>query len=596
MNTSKIKWSSIFIFPGAYAGGLIIIACLISSALLGMQIPRQITELGRSYSESELFYEVIKFLFIIFVFVYINRVIYQLVVNKYVQLLVQHIRHSCFKRWLLNYEVRRTGNNKQDRYPMGEVLSRLINDTEAVRELITSGAFGILIDLFFVISCLISFIAINTTSGIFLSGAQFFAGAVLIWGSKYMRQVFLSVRQSRGNMYREVADAMGGVRETYYCQHESYASRKCVYYFDDFLNKQLKANIWDASYYSIAESLYPILLALVVLIFPYSNITEAAVILAIVDLIQRSIGPIKDIASKVASVQRAVSGFQRVGEFLIDLEVGISSPEDKVERQSLGFEKFSMDLKKFAYENDEDDSFCLKDIQFNGVKGELIGLVGLSGSGKSTLLNIIAGNIIPNPSQLEILLKYTDGRELVYPGESIDNITTYREEVGIVSQESHIFTESLRFNITMGQSRDMSQEFPIFWDQICTQIPYLSKWVPDPELEIRPEELSSGQKQLIAALRTCFLNKTIVLFDEISSGLDSELEAALRKAVLLVQQNSLTIIVAHRIETVISSDKILVMDGGRLVSSGKHQYLVSHCQIYEKFLKEISQSHCGNVE
>lgn len=589
MGTSKIKWSEIFIFKGGGVGIFIIVLCLSVSAFLGLQVPRQITELGRQYEDMEKFYQVLRYLLVIFVLVYINRVIYQLTVNKFVQLLVQHIRHICYKRWLLNYEMRSSGKNRQDRYPMGEVLSRLINDTESVRELITSGTFGILIDLFFVISCLISFVMINTTSGLFLSGAQVFAAALLIWGSRYMRVVFLSVRQSRGHMYKEVANIMGGLSESFYTDHKKYASKKCVSHFDDFLNKQLKANVWDASYYSVAESLYPILLALVVLIFPYSQITEAAIILAIVDLIQRSIGPIKDIASKIASVQRAVSGFQRLGEFLGDLQYGASSPEEKIDKELKDFRSLIVNIKHFSYSSEQDtdkNEFALRDIHFTGHKGELLGLVGLSGSGKSTLLNIISGNIIP--TQADIVLSCHACNDIHYPGKGLEDIIAYREQVGIVSQDSHIFSESMAFNITMQE--DTPEDFSAFWEEVCSQIPYVLVWMPDPTQKVSPAEMSLGQKQLVAALRACYLKKTIVLFDEISSGLDSKLELALRKSVLLVQKNSLTIIVAHRLETIIQSDQIIVMENGRLVSSGKHQDLIKSSNVYQEFIKEISHS------
>lgn len=593
MSTSKIKWSKIFIFKGAVPSLIITFLCLGISAYLGLLVPQKITELGRQYEDAELYYNVIQSLMFVFIAVYINRVIYQLVINRYVMSLMRHIRDLCFRRWLLNYEVKVAGKKQKDQYPLGELLSRVINDAESVRELITSGAFGILIDLFFVISCLISFVTINTTSGLFLSGAQLFAAIALIWGSKYMRVIFLSVRQSRGEMYREVANTLGGVSQGYYTRNEKYASRKCTSYFDDFLHKQLKANIWDASYYSVAESLYPVLLALVVLIFPYSGITEAAIILAIVDLIQRSIGPIKDIASRMASVQRAVSGFQRVGEFVEDLSKGMSSPDGENLLSLRDFVSLSVDIRYFSYDTARPDQvegrshFSLENVKFSGKRGELIGLVGLSGSGKSTVLNILAGNIIPKEAKLT--LKCNHCQDIEFPGNDIEEIIQYRGQVGLVSQDSHVFSDSMAFNITMGEENSQ-QSFDQFWKDVTVEIPYLSDWMASPYEKIELSEISLGQKQLIAALRSCYLKKTIVLFDEISSGLDSKLEQALRKVILLAQQFSLTIIVAHRIETVLQSDNIIVMDKGRVISSGNHQDLVKSSKVYREFIKEISHS------
>ena len=105
-----------------------------------------------------------------------------------------------------------------------------------------------------------------------------------------------------------------------------------------------------------------------------------------------------------------------------------------------------------------------------------------------------------------------------------------------------------------------------------------------------PKSLSLGQNQLICAIRSCYLKKTIVLFDEISSGLDSHLESALREVILLIQGQSLTFIVAHRLETIMEADKILVLEEGKLVSSGKHFDLLKDSSGYQEFIEEMTLS------
>jgi ATP-binding cassette subfamily B protein len=99
-----------------------------------------------------------------------------------------------------------------------------------------------------------------------------------------------------------------------------------------------------------------------------------------------------------------------------------------------------------------------------------------------------------------------------------------------------------------------------------------------------------GQRQLLAGIRACYLKKNIVFFDEISSALDSELELALRNLVLLIQKISLTIIVAHRVETIMSADKIFVMDKGRVIGSGKHKELMDTSEVYQNFIGKLSHS------
>src|SRR5690606_36143406 len=97
-------------------------------------------------------------------------------------------------------------------------------------------------------------------------------------------------------------------------------------------------------------------------------------------------------------------------------------------------------------------------------------------------------------------------------------------------------------------------------------------------------------RQLLAAVRACYLKKTVVLLDEISSALDSELEEALRQVVQLIQSQCLTFIVAHRLETVVNANRILVMQDGRLVESGVHSELLAHGKVYREFVSELSLS------
>ena len=255
------------------------------------------------------------------------------------------------------------------------------------------------------------------------------------------------------------------------------------------------------------------------------------------------------------------------------------------------FKKMEVKISYFEYpkkagvtEGSEKDIFSIKDVHFEGFPGELIGIVGLSGCGKSTLLNILAGNILAINADVCLYME-KDSHEYQLHLKDLDK---YRREVSIVSQDSHIFSESLMFNITL--KREMPADFLKEWEFLCENIPYLKLWNLGPNDQVVPNRLSLGQRQLLAGVRACYLKKNIVFFDEISSALDSDLEFSLRKLVLLIQKFSLTIIVAHRVETIISADKILVMDKGRVIDSGKHDLLITHSQVYQDFIRELSHS------
>ncbi len=587
MSISKNKWYNYFLFPGAKKYLIAVIICLIISSFLGMKMPEFISDLSANFSDKSAFNKSLELLAYLFIGIYFNRLCYQLILNKYVTDLIQSVRSVCFENWLRKYEIQ-NGSEVKDEFPVGEIIARVMSDTQSLRELMTSGAFGILIDAFFVVSCLVSFIKVSTSAGIILSIAEIIAAILLVWGSKYMRIVFHRVRAARAGVSKVSANVVGGLTDAYYMVHENYASKKGKHAFDDFLHKQLHSNVWDASYYSIAESLYPILLSLVVFTYPYTGIAQAATILVVVDLIQRSIDPIKQIAGKIANIQRAATGIERIISFNNYLLEGHRSELDK-KKDDFIFKHLEVNIEHFQYPKikEEDTNsipFEIGNVSFSGHKGQLIGLVGMSGCGKSTVLKILSGSIIPQKGNIKLV---GQNKSHSFPGSSSE-IIGYREHVGIVSQDSHIFSETLRFNITMTKTHQ--DGFDDFWSWILEQIPYLKKWDIDLEDKVTPSSLSLGQCQLVSAIRSCYLKKPMVLFDEISSALDSDLEEALRKVILLIQKSSLTIIVAHRIETIIGADLLLVMDNGRVEGSGKHDDLIQTNHVYKQFIQELNKN------
>jgi ATP-binding cassette subfamily B protein len=591
MNISKTKWPSLLFYPGAYPVIGVILTCFIFSSIFGMFVPHFIQNLSASYSTTSLFYESIYKLLILFTSIYFVRAIYEYGVNRYIKEVIQSVRSKCFQDWILSYEGQMKDHSIKDRYPQGEVIARIMNDTEAIRELITSGSFGVILDFFFVISCLIGLVRINKITGLFLGlsilGAVFF----LIWGSKYMRYYFHSVRYSRGMVSRTIANVVGGIRESFFTKHGNYASKKGEHVFIDYLHKILKANVWDAGFYSLAESLYPIFLVLVVVIFPFSSITSIAVVLAVIDIIQRSIQPVKNIASRMANLQRAVTGFQRIFEFVDDLNTRPLAPLSDGEIQSIPLKSLKVSIREFRYPEpevkdlkEEKKSFALSNVNFDVYQNQMIGIVGTSGCGKSTVLNILAGNIIPDSFDIELNF---DLNETFHFGSSTSKkLSAYREYISIISQDSHIFTETLFFNISL--STDKSEDLVTFWKWISERIVYLKRWGILADDIIKPASLSLGQKQLISAIRACYLKKTIVLFDEISSSLDSELELALREVIKIVQQNSMTIIVTHRLETLLESNKIIVMEDGKIIGEGGHSELLKSTKKYQLFIDELT--------
>jgi ATP-binding cassette subfamily B protein len=604
----KNKYSKFFYLPEKKPLIAVVLICLCFASYLGQQVPLVLRDLFSAFESTSKFFELLSLLAIIFGLEYINRVVYQLSINKYVQFMIVKVRKDTYESWLGSYEIggsQKSRSKKSDDYPLGEVLARVMSDTEAVRELINSGSFAIFIDLFFVFSCFYSFIGMNRVSGSFLMGVEVLICIGLYWGSKSMAKVFLQVRRENANVSRTFSDLTESLNQAYFLNHRQYLSRSSELVSDQFLKVQLKANVWDAAYYSLAESLFPLLLVLFAFIYPYSHITELAVVVAMIDLIQRSINPIKDVAGKMSNFQRAGTGIRRIVEFIEDSDQKSSKGQSDqegiidVDRLSVKIPHFSYSSKtpKLSTEKDhhlnlhgvsESRPFELRNIDFEANRGEMIGVVGKSGSGKSTLLNLLTGNLFFEASQTRIEISSGHNQSLeLRPGSSKSAFFRFRKHVGIVSQESHIFTGSLAFNVSL-EGSEVTNALSEFWKIVRERVEYVRKWGIQLDSQIAPSEMSVGQKQLIAALRACYQRRSIVFFDEISSALDSQLEEGIRSMIRLVQEKALTFIVAHRIETIIEADKLLVLDQGRLVDQGPHAKLMQRCDLYRQFVREIT--------
>jgi ATP-binding cassette subfamily B protein len=545
---------------------LIVFICLnlLVSAVTGYLTPRLISAFYQSLENEALFNQHVWLLVTLFVAEYINRFFFQICTHRYIQLLLTEIRKTSFSLWL-KAPFKKVGKKHED-FPLGEVLARLMNDTDAVREVVSSGSFAIFIDVIFIFSCLISFLQLNSTTGFTLFVAEVLACLLLIKGSKLMASVFMEVRRVTGQMARIVTDLTSGLRELFYSPNPRYASKRGEKIFEDFLDKQLHANIWDAGYYSAAESLYPILVALVMLIVPYSKIVEVAILAALIDLIQKSIGPIKEVASKISVLQRAGTGLERLTEF------NDSFAQEEYVRPDfslLSVDELKFNLQKFQY----DQGFSLEAIQFDLHRGEVLGILGESGCGKSTLLRLLSGQYFTFEGAINI-----DGK-VIDPSKE-QQMRVFSSYVSLISQDSHVFTGSLKFNLTLGYDTG----FEDFWELANKNIPYLGRWGIKPEDVLNPKALSMGQKQLLSGLRALFLKKPIILMDEISSGLDSELESALRDLIAFFKSRTLTIIVTHRLETIMKANALLLLDKGKLLARGDYAQLQQH----PKFLDFIS--------
>jgi ATP-binding cassette subfamily B protein len=251
-----------------------------------------------------------------------------------------------------------------------------------------------------------------------------------------------------------------------------------------------------------------------------------------------------------------MEGVRQAREPLFDGKV---QPDGPVKGE-LVFENVS-----FTYSDGKDD--VLKNVSFQVKPGQAVALLGSTGSGKSSLVNLL-----PRFHQ------YTAGRILLDGIELTDYSRAFlRKQIGIVEQEPFLFSRSIRENITYGVGRDVSQE-EVERAAKAAAIHDVILSFPDGYNTLVGEKgvtLSGGQKQRVTIARTLLKNPRILILDDSTSSVDTETEASIRDALNELMENRTTFIIAHRIQSVMIADLILVLDKGEVIQTGTHEELLS---------------------
>jgi ATP-binding cassette subfamily B protein len=247
------------------------------------------------------------------------------------------------------------------------------------------------------------------------------------------------------------------------------------------------------------------------------------------------------------------------------LTEGVYQPIQPI-RGELKFDKVG-----FAYENNPP---VLRDISFTCLPGQIVALLGSTGSGKTTLVNLLPRFYDYTAGSIKL-----DGVELKdYPREFL------RSQVGIVEQEPFLFSRSIRENITYGVGRDVPQlEVEDAADSAAIHdviVSFPNKY--DTLVGEKGVTLSGGQKQRVTIARTILKDSHLLILDDSTSSVDTETEASIRDALKGLTPKRTTFIIAHRIQSVMNADLILVMDKGRIIQMGKHEDLVVQDGMYRK--------------
>ncbi len=279
--------------------------------------------------------------------------------------------------------------------------------------------------------------------------------------------------------------------------------------------------------------------------------------------------PFKKISKSNMVIQRALAGAERVFDLLDSQEITVENQGDVVLKPP--FQDLQFDNVYFSYPGSQENA--LKDINLSLSPGERIAIVGPSGAGKSSLVQLIPRFYDPQQGNI-----YLNSRQL-----SEYTLESLRQFIGIVSQETFLFNMSIRENITYGL-KEISQEELEKVCKIANAYDFISALPQgfDTVIGERGIKLSGGEKQRITIARALLKDPALLILDEATSALDTESERIVQEALENLMFKRTSLVIAHRLSTVLTADRIIVMENGEIQDVGKHEILVNRCALYQK--------------
>ena len=450
--------------------------------------------------------------------------------------------------------------------PTGDLIERVTSDVDALRRFFSEQGIGMgRIVLLFVIN-FIAILNLNVKLGLLSVIAIPFMLWVSVWFFKRVTKAFEAYQGQEAILSTTLQENLTGVRVVKAFGRQEYEKQK---FEKDNWTKYLKGKILLLMH-SLFWPLSDIVLGLQMLFgFVYaanmaiSGEITVGMYIAYVGLVVWLIWPIRNLGRIIVNASSGLVSYGRLMEIVRQtrepLFDGKFQPEGPV-RGDLVFEDVS-----FIYSDGKDH--VLKNVSFQVKPGQAVALLGSTGSGKSSLVNL-----------LPRFHEYTSGRILLDGMELKDYSRAYlRKQLGIVEQEPFLFSRSIRENITYGVGRDVSQE-EVERAAKAAAIHEVILNFPDGYNTLVGEKgvtLSGGQKQRVTIARTLLKNPRVLILDDSTSSVDTETEAAIRDALNELMENRTTFIIAHRIQSVMIADLILVLDKGEVIQRGTHEELVS---------------------
>ncbi|MGX7596494.1 ABC transporter ATP-binding protein [Planococcus plakortidis] len=457
----------------------------------------------------------------------------------------------------------------------GEIISRVINDVEQTKNFVMIGLMNVWLDVATILIAIIIMLTMDVSLTIVaLLAFPFYAFSVKYFFGR-LRDLTRQRSQALANVQSYLHERVQGMSIIKSFALEKHEEKIFNNTNDQFLEKAIDHTKWNAKAFAVVNTITDVAPLLVIGYAGYQviqgNLTLGTMV-AFIAYIERLYNPLRRLVNSSTTLVQSLASMDRVFE-MVDEEYDVT---DKQGARELVRVDGKLEFHNVSFHYNDGGSEVLSNLNFTVRPGETVAFVGMSGGGKSTIVSLI-------PRFYDV----TEGT-IRMDGHDLKDVTIHslRDQIGLVLQDSILFSESVKENILMGKP-DATDEEVIAAAKAANAHDFITNLPEgyDTKVGERGVKLSGGQKQRIAISRVFLKDPAILILDEATSALDLESEALIQDSLERLAHDRTTLMVAHRLSTITHADQILVIDNGQLAEQGTHEELLQKRGVYYKLFQ-----------
>ena len=393
---------------------------------------------------------------------------------------------------------------------------------------------------------------------------------------KRMGKVTTQAQEKSGTLTTYLVELFKNHKLTKIFQKENYEIKRADVHLQGLMEKNKKITTLLIRMSPIMEVLTGIMIAILIYYsgkLIVNNEIEVNNFFSFLAAMMLAYQPVRSLSTLNMVINQGISAASRI----LPIVDTVNSIQDKTDAKQLKVEKSKISFENIFFKYEANEENVLKDVSLEFEGGKMTALVGHSGSGKSTILNLIPRFYQPETGDIKI------DNQSIYEVK----IDSLRKNISLVSQETTLFDDTIKNNIRYANENATDEEV-VEVAKLSNSDEFIEK-LPNKYETIIGENgvrLSGGEKQRISIARAMIKKSSIILLDEATSSLDTETESKIQEALNTLTKNKTTIVIAHRLSTVLNSNNIYLIDSGRVVDNGRHEDLLIKSELYKNFYEK----------